>query len=437
MVEPDATEPFDEAGDTVTLDPSTAAERKRFHEQDADGLARAVGAKAKRANKPTEKFAYYEDSSRLVVVAGAQEKHEVAVALARGLGRRGDRQLVLVLPDAHCFATMQRAPWLRPEAQPQIWTYRRGAPTTRQRLRTRAQAEDALRARLKPGQSLEEELLASATAKHLGARSEAVFELVEWATSHPRLDPSHLRGERAWHCRGQKVLSIKTGRNELHVRAGIHYSGADAPKPVVATPACPLSGVDLRKVKAAVEAGITLRLDSADPQIHRADEHWLQAVIRRDPALVGVEQPALREFPAWRPRDDAKRWGRGYIDLMGVDGHGNIRIVETKVAKNADEMLILQGLDYYVWAQVYAKEVRRRLSVTPKATFEIHYVIGDTDGALFVSPHALAQVKALSAAIPWRFHTIKGWYGHPDSTPRSTPKLLPVGEVPPPKGARP
>ncbi len=420
----------------VDLDPTTAAERKRFHETAADTLARAVGVNVKRANKPAEKFAYYDDANRFVVVAGVQEKHEVALALARGLGLRGNRRLVLVMPEAHCFATMQRAPWLRAEAQPEVWTYGEGAPV-RQKLRTCTQSEEMLRARLKPGQSLEDELVASSTAKHLGTHSAAVWELVEWATSHPRLDPSHLRGERAWHCLGQKVLSIKVSRGELAVRVGIHYSGANASKPLTAKIADPMSGGKLEEVKSAVEAGIACRVDSTDPQIHRADEHWLQAVIRRDPSLVGVEQPALREFPAWRPRDDAKRWGRGYIDLMGVDGHGNIRIVETKVARNDDEMLILQGLDYYIWAQVYAKDVRRRLSVTPRSTFEIHYVIGDTSGALYVAAQALAQVRALGEKIPWRFHTIKGWYGHPDTTPRPTPRLLPLDQVPPAKGAKP
>jgi hypothetical protein len=42
-----------------------------------------------------------------------------------------------------------------------------------------------------------------------------------------------------------------------------------------------------------------------------------KAVILRNPTLVGVEQPALRELPAWRPTGEANEWGRGYIDLIG------------------------------------------------------------------------------------------------------------------------
>lgn len=64
-------------------------------------------------------------------------------------------------------------------------------------------------------------------------------------------------------------------------------------------------------------------------------------------------------------------------------------------------------------------------------------MIGDTSGALYVAAQALAQVRALGEKIPWRFHTIKGWYGHPDRTPRPTPRLLPLDQVPPAKGAKP
>ena len=289
----------DDTDRAVDLDPVTAVKRKRFHEEDADDLAKAVGITTERLNKPTEKFAYFEDDQRFVVVAGAQEKDEVARAFARGLGLRGGRRLLLVLPEGHCFATMQRAPWFKPDAQPEIWTYGRGAPV-KQRLKTREQAEEALRDRLKANQSLEAELVAATTAKHLGALSKSVWELVEWATSHGRLDPSHLKGERAWHCLGQKVLSIKGTTAGLAVRAGVHYTGVKAPEPVVVTRHDPLTEDRFKKVRAEVEAGIQRRLQSDDPQIHKADESWLQAVIRRDPKLVGVEQPALREFPAWR-----------------------------------------------------------------------------------------------------------------------------------------
>jgi hypothetical protein len=42
--------------------------------------------------------------------------------------------------------------------------------------------------------------------------------------------------------------------------------------------------------------------------------------------------------------------GRGFIDLIGVDGHGDIRVVETKLAGNLDDLLILQGCHWWVGA---------------------------------------------------------------------------------------
>lgn len=406
-----------------------AAERKRFHEQDAATLAQAVGITTPQENPATEKFAYFADAERFVVVAGAQERAGVQSALARGLGLRGTRRLVLVLPDRHYFATMQRIAWLKAAAQPEIWTYGKGPPA-KQPLKTREQTLAAFTERLKPGQTLSSELATATTAKHLGHQSAAVRELVEWVTSHPLLDASHLKGERSWHCMGQKVLSITGTRSELKITGGIHYSGTGAPVPLVKTGAANLTKAEVGELQRDVIRGIDERLRGLPP-IHRPDEHWLQAVIRRGPNIVGVEQPALREFPAWRPRDDAKRmWGRGYIDLLGVDGHGDIRIIETKLADNADELLIFQGLDYYVWARAYREQVRQRLAASKAARLEIHYVVGaNTAGKTHVSAHAHAQAAALAEEVPWRFQTVCGWYQHPENAD-ATSELLPMGALP-------
>ena len=66
--------------------------------------------------------------------------------------------------------------------------------------------------------------------------------------------------------------------------------------------------------------------------------------------------------------DAHREWGRGFVDLLGLDGHGDIRIVETKLATNDDELLIFQGLDYYIWAQAYRATLRDRLGASPHAT---------------------------------------------------------------------
>lgn len=408
---------------------NTKSERKRFHLEDAAGLAAAVGIKSNLFNDPIEKFAYFTDEERFVVVAGVQEKQSVELAFARGLGKRGDRALVLVLPELHCFATMQRAPWFKADDQPEIWTYGTSDPV-KQTLKTRGETEEELSKFLNPDQNHQRVPKSARTSKHLGAYSPAVWNLVEWATSHELLDPNHRSNERSWLCMGQKVLSITSTKSELRITAGVHSKGK-APVPIVVTGANTLTHDQLDKVQADVVEGIAVRLESDDSRIHCADESWLQAVIRRDPKLVGVEQPALREFPAWRPLDDgAKQWKRGYIDLMGIDGHCNIRIVETKLATNDDDLLIFQGLDYYLWAKVHAAQVRQRLSAPPASAFEIHYVIGDVDGKISIPKYARAQVNALDDEVAWRFQTVCGWYGHPDNTDRAKSELLGVGEVP-------
>lgn len=110
----------------------------------------------------------------------------------------------------------------------------------------------------------------------------------------------------------------------------------------------------------------------------------------------------------------SKQWGRGYIDLIGVDGHSDIRVVETKLADNQDDLLVFQGLDYYIWAQAYRDALVRRLGASTKSALEIHYVIGDTtDGQIHISRFAAAQVRSLDDAIRWRFQTIHNWYRGP------------------------
>jgi hypothetical protein len=126
------------------------------------------------------------------------------------------------------------------------------------------------------------------------------------------------------------------------------------------------------------------------------------------PFIVGVEQPALRELPAWRPRDTVQEWGRGYIDLLGLDGHGDIRIVETKLADNADDLLVLQGLDYFVWAKAYEHALRTRLGAAKNARLELHYVLGASakTGDIKVSTCTEPLAGALDpTAVRWRFQT--------------------------------
>ncbi len=187
-----------------------------------------------------------------------------------------------------------------------------------------------------------------------------------------------------------------------------------------------MAGSELAHVQQRVDQGVAARLTGS---FHKPDEHWLQAVIRRQPSLAGIEQPAIRELPAWRPAVGRRRWGRGYIDLVGVDPHGNVRIAETKLAANRDELLILQGVDYYIWAQAYAQVLRQRLGAPRRSQLVLHYLVGATPaGKVHLSRFAPAQAEALS--FPWRFQTVTDWFHPPAAPGHATTRLLPSGELP-------
>ncbi len=257
---------------------------------------------------------------------------------------------------------------------------------------------------------LQKDFTDSSTALQLG---DAVASLTDWATRDPRLDPGHRKGERSWHFRGQRVLSLRrSSKKVVQVRAGIHYSSEEkAPLMAEVSPANPLDAGRLAEVQRYVETATVERLKSSDSKISRPDEHWLQAVIRRDPELIGIEQPALREFPAWRPADNPRGFNRGFIDLLGLDGQGKIRIAEAKLAANNDPMFVLQGLDYYIWAQVYRAALGARLGAAKAAPVEIHYVIGlqPGTGAGLLSK-AAPVAEALDEDVCWAVHLLTNWY---------------------------
>ena len=75
-------------------------------------------------------------------------------------------------------------------------------------------------------------------------------------------------------------------------------------------------------------------------------------------------------------------------------------MVETKLASNTDDLLVCQGLDYYIWALAYRRILIGRLGAPDRAAFEIHYVIGDTaDGKIHRSGYLPPQARNLDSAV--------------------------------------
>ena len=89
----------------------------------AKGLASQVGVTEPWTGIGSDRFAYFADERRFVIVAGPQEGSYVDLAFAQGLEQRGSRRLVLILPKDHAFATLQRAPWFKAEARPDVYLH--------------------------------------------------------------------------------------------------------------------------------------------------------------------------------------------------------------------------------------------------------------------------------------------------------------------------
>lgn len=353
----------------------------------------------------SKRFAYFADDRRLLVVAGAQEERQTELALAYGLSWRGDRELLLALPAGMSTATQQRVPWLRSDVRPALWEHDGDSARPLEPL-SQAQAVAAVTARLPL--SPEEEFRRASTGLHLGDRAAWVTGLVDAVTQDSRLDPAHRQGERSWHHRGQRVLSMARTRSGVRIRAGIHHSADDAAG--AGAWEGPLTEADVRTILAEVEAAIRERTSGEDKRIRRDDEHLLQSVIRQHPAVAGIEQLAMREAPAWRPMDKIGGWTRGYIDLLGLDGNGDVVIVETKIEKNADPLFVLQGLDYYVWASAYREALVRRLGTAAGARVRLNLVVGaHTAGEPHVPEYTRVLADALDETVAWDAWTVSDW----------------------------
>ncbi|GIG41207.1 hypothetical protein [Cellulomonas phragmiteti] len=234
-------------------------------------------------------------------------------------------------------------------------------------------------------------------------------DLMHWAGQQPHLDPAHRSSFRAWQYRGQRVLGIKRTVGGLTITAGIDGKEGAYPRTVTLRISAPLAEAQLDEVQAGVESGCRER--DTNPALS-PDEHWLQAVLRRDPGLLGLEQPVLREVAAWRPCGSAKAngsgWGRGFVDLAGLDAAGNLLLVETKL--DGDDMLVLQGLDYWIWANANRDVLAQRLDCSPSVPIEIVFCVGGkTGGEPLSSRHMEAQLAALPPGLTWRVVHVTDW----------------------------
>ena len=140
----------------------------------ARGLASLVGVTERWSGNGSDRFAYFVDERRFVIVAGPQEGSYVDLAFAQGLEQCGSRRLVLILPEDYAFATLQRAPWFKAEARPVVYLHDGVAAHL---CDLPAQDETVKRLDAKHKGSPGDELRKAATPLHLCARSSAVYDL--------------------------------------------------------------------------------------------------------------------------------------------------------------------------------------------------------------------------------------------------------------------
>jgi hypothetical protein len=369
--------------------------RAAFAAERAPALAAAIGVHAPpRPPSPrwTTRGVWFETADVLTAVFGPQEERHVDLALAHGLRLAGGRALQLVLPRSWSFATVQRVPWLNAQVDVHVYD------------------EPTFEVAAAPLSSLEQTTQAAGGVEaspelHLGAAGEHVRPLLEWASLHPLLAEAHRRDVRAWTCRGQRVLRVTRTGLAVQVLAGID-AAREGLKPLSFDG--PIEPAALSALKEAVQQGIK----HAEAQTYGAfREHHLQEILRRAPHQLGLEAPVLREVPAWRPAGGPGVLGRGFLDLVGKDGLGDVVLVETKLA--ADDMLVLQGLDYWIWATAPANRtwLNERLHADPgKAELRLLYAVGSKDGGPpKLSSYAKAHLAALADHVDWRLALIESW----------------------------
>ena len=347
-------------------------------------------------------------------MVGQQENSAVDTALAVGLAEQGDRELRLVLPEGWHEPTLHRWAWLPDDLALRMWSHN-GAEVTPESRPTRSHTESLVRGDEDP-------------QLHLRDRTDWVEDLMRWAGEQHDLDPSHRRDVRAWQCRGQRVLRIRRRGTGLEVVAGIDWgAGSPHPTPAPMLVTGPLTPEQDRKAREQVQAGMHQRLCGV---AQKADEHWLQAVLRRHPRRLGLEQPVLRELAAWRPSGShgtkqVTPRGRGFVDLVGLDATGTLLLVETKLG--SDHMLVLQGLDYRIWAEANRDRLTQRLDCRTDVPMEVSYCVGGKNGGKPAwSPHTKAQLGALAPDVRWHAQEVTGWTGDDLLARRAGLRIYPV-----------
>lgn len=379
------------------------ARRAAFREA-ARELIAAIGATSTDWKPPRQVPAYtyfFGSKDQLnVVVFDEKKKANIDLGLAYALAHVGDRSLNLLIPKDFEESTQQRLVGLSTDVR--LYTYEG----------QKARPSECRKLTLADLAKLEEKASIRGGEHNLGNRQEWVQDLIDWADQlAPALVQANRNSYRAWHCLGRQLLKLKTTSKGIDVLAGVNYTKPTGTQssPITLHLTKPMTVEESWRVKEAVLRGIiNRRAGGDDSRAHL--EHQMQAVLMAEPeTLTGSKKIELRrEVPAKRPGG-----GTGFIDFVFVDSRGVLHLVETKIGE--DPMLVLQGLDYWLWAQVNLKLLEKELKIKNIRDVQIDFALGEKDGTL-VAPSAAvlrtdapAQLQQLRADIPWRIARVTGW----------------------------
>lgn len=349
---------------------------------------------------------FVDEDTLAVAVAPFEQPRDVDRALGFGLAYAQDRELVLVLPAAHAQATLRRAAFL--DAPIRVITYEARTVLGRWTFTVEEQVIPS-----RPAVLAEYRDPLVTTVHQLSAPNATVNELVNWADAHPDLRPAHRDSYLAWHCLGRMVLRLRRVKGDgVEVTAGVNAS-----KPSAAfAPAVFLDGIHetvtpdrVDEIHTAVDAAIDRRRTGVD---NGHVEHLLQALLAEDIGVLNVRTDrdgpgrVRREFPAIRADGS-----RGYIDLLAVDAQDRIHVIETKIG--SDPMLVLQALDYYIWALAHREALAAEFGLTTtNPDVVVDFVVGVTKTIKPIGPYTAPQAEALPGGLRWRCFITAGWAQH-------------------------
>ncbi|HEY0710241.1 MAG TPA: hypothetical protein VGG33_25745 [Polyangia bacterium] len=396
----------------------TPTERRKAFATHAGVLARAAGlpAAAYRARDlalPPSIVLHADTDALAVFVGDGEDGPTIDSALAYGIAQSAARSLSLVLPQGAETATAIRAAFVN--HPPRLWTHLEGTvakvsiPSQGDALRVMAGGE------IWPG------------ICHLRDRKPWVAALEAWADNHPRLQHAHRQGYRAWVCDGLMVLRIQRSRDGLLIT-----TGGGCSRPIGKQRAAdrwsitaPLSSTDFDAIRSRVSAGVTDRLAVDDSSY---GEQLVQAALVRHAREVGWSgSEPIRDFPVIRPGGEA-----GLIDLLWLDDDACLHIVTTRV--DTDDLMVLQGLDHWIWASANRAPLAQFLGVSDIAAIKLDFIVAEPNGnhpmphVRVLSPQVPAQLEALGPDIDWEIHRLSCWA-------TSTPVLTAFGSRTVPDGA--